>query len=200
MSILPRKKHEPSTEERLNENLMLIKERQTSMKGIIRKLLSQAQSIDAQLKENQEKGYDDLVTKNEMMLKTIRNYIKGFDSLIGYLDWYASMAKVNFDLGRAVGVTGDLKDLTGDLKISTEMQTKFENSISEFTNMMEENQEAMKEQVESINSVFGVKNGQGASSEDMLTQFIREGGFTAKSEKTPSDGIDSELNKRKVEE
>ncbi|MEM0139652.1 MAG: hypothetical protein QXZ44_03460 [Ferroplasma sp.] len=200
MSILPKRKHEPSTEEQLNENLMLIKERQGSMKAVIRKLLSMAQSIDAQLAENKEKGYDDLVAKNEVMLKTIQNYIKGFDSLVGYLDWYASMAKVNFDLERAVGVTGDLTSLTGKLKISPEMQSKFETSISEFTSMMEENQASMKEEVESINNVFGIKNQNGLGSEDMLKQFLREGSFSGTSEKAGSDTIDSELEKRKTTE
>ena len=90
MSILPKKKHQLTKEEQLEETKVKIKDLQMNLKRAIRALLKRAQSLEASRQAAEERNYTDIENGLSKQINDVRAFITYFDRTNILLDSISS--------------------------------------------------------------------------------------------------------------
>ncbi|WMT52034.1 MAG: hypothetical protein RE471_03945 [Ferroplasma sp.] len=201
MSILPKKKHQLTKEEQLEETKVKIKDLQMNLKRAIRALLKRAQSLEESRKAAEERNYADIEHGLSKQINDVRSFITYFDRTNILLDSISSQLDMFNDAGKAMDLIANSEVIFQALKITPDQQATYMKSLTSIKDIADSNLNSINDQVEQINENLGFNEGAESpiSEDQLLTNFLKRTASRPKTEDQKVDEIDKELEKRNTE-
>ena len=201
MSILPKKKHQLTKEEQLEETKVKIKDLQMNLKRAIRALLKRAQSLEASRQAAEERNYTDIENGLSKQINDVRAFITYFDRTNILLDSISSQLDMFKEAGDAMETIANSEVIFQALKITPDQQASYLKSLTSIKDIADSNLNSINDQVEQINENLGFSEGTESpiSEDQLLTNFLNRTAAKAKTGNQKTDEIDKELEKRNTE-
>jgi hypothetical protein len=201
MSILPKKKHQLTKEEQLEETKVKIKDLQMNLKRAIRALLKRAQSLEESRKAAEDRNYTDIENGLSKQINDVRAFITYFDRTNILLDSISSQLDMFNDAGKAMDLIANSEVVFQALKITPDQQATYMKSLTSIKDIADSNLNSINDQVEQINENLGFNEGAESpiSEDQLLTNFLKRTASRPKTNDQKVDEIDRELEKRNTE-
>ena len=198
MSILPKKKHQPTKDEQIEESKVKIKDLQMSLKRTIRALLRKAETLEESRKAAEERDYKDIENGLSKQIDYFRSFITYFDRTNIYLDQIATELDMHNETAHAMDLIKNTAGIFQQLEITSDQQAGYMKALGEIANTAEKTLNAINEQVEQINENLGFSENSDSvvSDDELLTNFIKNTAKKSATHDQKSDEIDKELEKR----